>query len=203
MAFTVEDGTGLTNSNSYGAVADFKSFHTDRNVTAVVESTYLDTEIQAALIQATDYVDKRFGKRFKGWKQSRAQALEWPRNDAYDDDGYLFADLPQQLKNAIYEYALLALQLARNLAPVPGLEFSTIDTSTGTASAAASGQLKRKTEKVGPIEDTTEYAVGEDASNSQVSSGNMLATKIPEYPQADMWLEDLLTPFSSRSISRG
>jgi hypothetical protein len=156
MAFTVEDGTQPAGANAYLTVADFKTHHTDRGVTAVAESEFLDTEIQSGIINATDYVDKRFGRRFLGWRRSRSQSLEWPRTDAYDDDDYSLPDIPDQLKKGIAEYALLALQLGRNLAPPPAPDFGIIDPATGEASSTASGQLSRSTEIVGPIEDTKE-----------------------------------------------
>lgn len=202
MAFQVEDGTGLSTANAYITVVEFKAHHTDRNVAAVVESDFLDTEIQAGIINATDYIDKRFGRRFRGWRTSRAQGLEWPRSDAYDDDEYSLPDLPTQLKKATAEYALIALQLARNLAPIPGLPFPVIDPSTGDTSSAGGGQLKRSTDKVGPIEETREYATGQDQNQPMRVTGN-LSQNIPEYPQADLWIEELLKGRGSRELRRG
>ena len=62
MAFTVENGTGIRSANAYITVTEFKSYHSDRGNTLSGGST----DQQRALIQATDYIDKRFGHRFKG-----------------------------------------------------------------------------------------------------------------------------------------
>jgi hypothetical protein len=198
MAFTVEDGSGLADANAYITAQEWQDHHVDRGVATANDGTYGTTEIEAAIVNATDYVEKRFGKRFKGWKRSRAQALEWPRTDAYDDDQHTFDDVPLQLKKGVAEYALLVLQLGRNLAPVPGVSFPIIDPETGETSVQGSGFLTRTTEKVDVIEDTKEFDSG---NRPMTSSGNITTQQIPEYPQADMWIEELLT--NERAVWRG
>lgn len=99
MAFVVEDGTGLTNSNSYAAVADADSYFTDRGNTAWAALT--NDEKQIALIKGTDYLDGTY--RFKGTKSDSAQALQWPRDDVYDDEGNEISGIPEALKKATYE----------------------------------------------------------------------------------------------------
>jgi len=197
MAFIVEDGTGMAEANAYISIEEFKTHFTDRGIDYTLET---DTDIQAWIVNASDYVDKRFGRRFRGWRRSRTQALEWPRTDACDDDDYLFAGVPVQLKKAIAEYASLVKELARNLAPVPGTEFGIIDPSTGTVTTTPSGALTSRTEKVGPIEDSASY---ESAHRPMVSTGNLLTQRIPEYPQADLWIEELIVSTSSKGIVRG
>jgi hypothetical protein len=63
MAFYVEDGTGVKGATSYTTVAYFKAYCADHgiNLTGV-----LDAVIQAALINATSYIDTRWGLRLKG-----------------------------------------------------------------------------------------------------------------------------------------
>lgn len=199
MAFTVEDGTSVVGANSYMTVAQFKEHHADRGVAAAGDGTFTNTEIQAGIVNASDYIDKRFGRRFKGYKRQRTQGLEWPRLDAFDSDGYQIGPLPDELIKATAEYAIIALQLGRNLAPIPGVPFPIVDPSTGETVIAGSGALKRKTEKVGPIEDTTEYDTS--GSNKPMTTTGNLSQNIPEYPQADLWLEELLE--SGRTVSRG
>lgn len=199
MAFLAEDGTGLSNSNSYCNVTEFEDHHLDRKQIAST-TEFADVDIQAALINATDYVDKRFGRRFRGWRRKRTQALEWPRVDAYDDEDFLFSDLPSQLKRATNEYALLALRLARNLAPVPGTGFPVVDPETGAVTDQAAGAVSSKSETVGPIEESTTYTEG---SRIVTSTGNVLTQRIPEYPQADLWIEELIRNVSDRELARG
>lgn len=183
MAFTVEDGTGQSTANAYITVQDFKDHHTDRGVEAASDGTYSDVEIAAHIVKATDYIDKRFGRRFKGRRYTSNQALEWPRSDAWDEDDNLLPLMPLQLTKACAEYALLALTLGTDLAPQPD----------GTA-----GTVEEKSEKVGPIEESTKYA-----KRPMVTTGNVLTESLPQYPQADLWIEALIVSQSVKEIERG
>ena len=147
MAFTVEDGTGLNAANAYLALADFKTHHDDRGSDY---SDFDDTAIEQGIVQATDYIDKRFGRRFRGCKSTYAQGLEWPRVDAYTDEDYTLRDVPVPLEKATAEYALIALRLARDLAPIPQPGFSIVDPVTGEVDEGG-GQVSEKKEVVGPI----------------------------------------------------
>lgn len=64
MAFVVEDGTGIASANAYITVQQFKDYHADRGNTLTGGSG----DQQKAIVKATDYIDKRFGRRFKGTK---------------------------------------------------------------------------------------------------------------------------------------
>lgn len=199
MSFTVLDPDApQADANAYIAVQEFKDHHTDRNVADVVDGLYTDTEIQGAIVQATDFIDKRFGARFRGYRRSRSQSLEWPRLDAFDDGNYLLDPRPQQLARATAEYALLALQLGRDLAPPVAPGFGVLNPATGESTVQASGQLTRNRSKVGPIEDEQEYA--DQAARVRVS-GNPLSPDLPSYPQADMWLTELVE--NRRVLRRG
>ena len=109
MAFLVEPGTGIALSNAYDSVADIDTHHADRGNTAWADFTTPDKEF--AIIRASDYIDKRFGIRFVGLRKIKEQGLEWPRLDAFDQDGFLLSGpdaLPRQLLKACAEYALRA-----------------------------------------------------------------------------------------------
>jgi hypothetical protein len=137
MAFIVEDGTGLANSNSYVSVADADSYFADRGVTTW---TGIDAVKQGALVRATSFIDVTFRQRFTGYRGKRhQQALEWPRIGAYYDngmpqvppDGFFYgigyrlyeyepidpATIPKELKNATCEAALRELAGAGSLTP--------------------------------------------------------------------------------------
>ena len=174
MAFTPEDGTQVVGANAYLTVAAFKAHHTDRGRDY---ATYTDAQIQAAIVKATDYLDKRFGRRFRGLQASTTQGLEWPRNSALDDNGRLITMLPTALLKAAAEYAYVALTLGTELAPV------------GTNVAG-----KVVEEKVGPI--STKYGQG---STPMTTTGNMIEN-LPEYPEADLWVEQLLEDATRRLI---
>ena len=203
MAFIVEDGTRKTDATAYMTVQQWKDHHTDRGIDSATDGTYLDTEIQAGIVQGSQYIDKRFGRRFRGWRSSKTQAMEWPRTDAFDDNDYLLDGMPQQLLKGTAEYSMLALQLGltRNLAPAVAPAFGVLDPATGTVTTDSSGQVTKTKEVIGPLEDTKEFKSAAD-SRPMVSTGN-LTQSIPEYPQADLWIEELTTGFSSRIALRG
>ena len=177
MAFVPEDGTGLSNSNSYVSEAFADSYFTDRGNATWAAALTADKE--TALVRATDYLDKRFGPKFRGFKQSMSQALEWPRIGALDDDDYLLNgvdNIPRQLQKATAEYGLRALSAV--LAPD--------NTNAGIA-------ITKK--KVGPIETVNELS--NPGSPSLVSPNS-----IPEYPEADLWMSELIKTTTSRTTVR-
>ena len=92
---TVEDGTGLTTSNSYATVVEANTYHVD-----VLNSTAWDASAdpEAALIMATRLLDEKV--KWRGSRNSRAQALRWPRSYVYANNA-----IPQWLKNATAELA--------------------------------------------------------------------------------------------------
>lgn len=205
MAFVVEDGSGLSDANSYITVQEFTDFHTDRGTFA--SGDFSTTEIQQGAVNATDYLEKRFGRNFRGYRQSQSQSLEWPRIDAADNDDNLMNgpdEIPRNLKKGCSEYALLALQLARNLAPPPVQEFATIDPEAGTTDSTGAGRLTKTSAKVGPIEESNSYDSSESASSrAPTVKMSSIVGSIPEYPQADLWIEELLKDVTSRRLVRG
>jgi hypothetical protein len=103
----VEDGTGLTAANSYVSLSDCNTYHSDRGNTSW---TGEDADKEAALIRSTQYLDHHYRSQFIGYRYSEEQALEWPRYDAEDDNGYYVdMEIPHELKHAICELALRAL----------------------------------------------------------------------------------------------
>ncbi len=203
MAFVVEDGTGLSNSNAYISVADADTHHADRGHTDWAAA--LDANKELAIVRATDYIDQRFGLKFVGDKGSSAQALEWPRIGAYDVDGYLFDPLPPQLLKAVSEYALISLRQG-DLGPNPQLPVPDSDPADGTTTNGPVPKGEITKEVVGPLE--TEWqplsaARGNGGANRAAQSTLVSDFFIPEYPVADLWIEALLKNPSSRTLVRG
>lgn len=190
MAFTVEDGDGLSTANAYITEQEYRDHHTDRGIDVTLQ---VQADVETAIVRATDYVDKRFGRRFRGDRLNSTQGLEWPRSDAYTDEDYLINDVPIPMKKAISEYTLLSIQLARNLAPLPAPDFGILDPETGLITNDSSGKIIEKAEEVGPIKERTKYA-----DNSQYTQH-----QIPPYPQADLWLEEILKSSSGGMVVRG
>lgn len=142
MALVLEDGTGLTNSNSYASVTAFKTYHTDRGNDYTGKT---DPQIEYALIKATDYVDSRFGLIYKGQRKTDTQALAWPRDYAYTQLGNPITGLPINLVKGVIEYALAYLSGELFISP-------TVD-ATGMPIIGV-------TKKVGPIETSTQFQPG-------------------------------------------
>jgi hypothetical protein len=136
MAFVVEDGTGLANSNALIDVAFADAYWTDRGGNTVWTASS-EPQKQAAIVQATDYICGRF--RFKGTKYKEEQALEWPRVYCDSED----PQMPTNMKKAVAEYAMRART-------APLLADPTVDATGGTVIS--------KKEKVGPLEEETRYS---------------------------------------------
>jgi hypothetical protein len=139
MAFVLEDGTGLTNSNAYISLVEYRAYWLDRGVD---EGDVDDDELRAAIVKATMYVDTAF--KFRGQIKSSTQALQFPRAYLYDELGLAIEGLPTRLKNGVAEYAKRARTV--DLWNVPE-----VDTT---------GLVTSKREKVGPIETEFQYQAG-------------------------------------------
>ncbi len=187
MAFTLEDGSGVAGSNAYVSTAFVDTYATDRGFTAW---TGADSVKQSAIILATDHVDRRFGSRFKGYKSTSGQGLQWPRTDAWDDNDYSLLEVPSQLQNAIAEYAIRALLYgvltpdAPPINPRQSLQAGATLPTVGTGS----GEVILARKKVGPLEVESRY--------TKNSSG-----KLDSYPAADLLLVPILTG-AKRTIIR-
>jgi len=108
--------------------------------------------------------------------------MEYPRIDAWDEDNYALPEMPGQLLKATVEYAWIATQQTTGLAPIP---------------AASSGIVQELTERVGPISTTMKFA-----DRPMTSTGN-LTESLNEYPEADLWMEELIESPATRRIVRG
>lgn len=104
MALIVEDGTGLSDAESYLSVNQASAYHRLRGNAAWEE---LDFEVQEqALRQASAYIDSV--KRYKASRLRPAQALEFPRTGLFDWSGYEVQGVPKRVKDACAELALRA-----------------------------------------------------------------------------------------------
>lgn len=103
MAFVVEDGTGLTNSNSYVSVDFANEYFTDINYQPDWFTRSTD-ERQRSLMNATQYLDIQY--HYKGRKSKIDQSLAFPRTDAFDKDGYEISGVPTVIKKSTCELAV-------------------------------------------------------------------------------------------------
>lgn len=108
MAFVAEDGTGKSDANSLCSVADADAYFA--NVSNAAWAALLTADKEAALVQATRYVELVYGDRFLNRRNSLEQALTWPRCYMKDRDGFAIGSdvVPQSVKDAVCELALLA-----------------------------------------------------------------------------------------------
>lgn len=115
MALIVEDGSGLTNAESYASVAEFKDY---ADKVGHDYTGYTDTKIEQALRRATTWLDARYARSFKGEQTKTDQALQWPRTGVWYR---LFSvgafTIPDKLKNALCEAAWRELVTPQSLSP--------------------------------------------------------------------------------------
>lgn len=173
MAFVVEDGNGLANSNSYESVADFDAYCNARGME--ISSQYNDTDKQRALIRGSEYIDLGPGMKFLGRRLLVTQAMKFPRACLPDPEfcGTYITGIPLKLTYALSEYAY------RELLDPGGLMPDLLVDDTGL-------QVQTSYEKVGPIEERKIYL------------GSSPKTIRP-YPKADAWLADFVSPGQARS----
>lgn len=210
---TIVADAGASNANAYADLSFVDTYHDDRGNTAW--ATFAQADRESAIIRATDYIDKRFGKRFRGYRNAKSQSLEWPRYDAFDDDGYLLSgvdEIPRNLMKAMAEYALRALAYMV-LAPDPPLPIPEQDMTDPTFTRETdviTGEVTRKRDKVGPLEEERWYetraqviqrSLGAGARSVQSSLLNDF--NIPEYPEADLWIEELIRSSMVIRLRRG
>lgn len=163
MAFVVQDPDApASDANAYITVQEFKDYHTDRgNV-----YTASDTEIEQAIVRATDYMDTRW--TFAGTREDADQSTECPRSGVYDQTtGWEVYGYPDELKEACAEYALTAL--GSSLYP----SAPNVDTS--------GKNVKRYRRKADVVEREVEFfAAGSKISwlKHPLADGKMKATKL-------------------------
>lgn len=188
MALIVQNDDGdEAGANGYIDATYFRAYHDDRlNDYATFD---VDATINAAIIRATDYMDRRF--RFVGIRAnaSTTQTTMWPRMQ--DTDGTLIVDpdgndiegLPTALKQACAEYALRALSAAL-IVDVP---------------PPVGGRLVlQETKTLGPMSKSTTFAL----KGALGSSTSTSVAVIPAYPLADDLLKRGGLVDSSRGVFR-
>lgn len=202
MAFIVEDGTGQADANAYIDATYFDTYHGDRGRDVGQLSA---TQKQQVIVKATDYVEKRFRRRFIGFRQFKHQALHFPALNAFDQDGYLYSGetvIPPSLQKGVAEYAWIIWNLVgKELLPTPATQYATQDNTGAVTSGTAQVTFQKK--QVGPIGTSTGYAdFHSQKSTAAIPSSVVDALYIPPYPAADLWIEDLLKSSTSVRLRR-
>lgn len=103
----------------------------------------------AALVTATEYLDARYARLWKGYRATETQVLDWPRTGVYDRSFYSVSSttVPQAIKDCI---SILAVKVLGGTDLMP-------DVAAGDVSSFA---ITGKEEQVGPIRESTTYAEG-------------------------------------------
>lgn len=170
MTLIVEDGTGLTNANSYISVAGADAYVAERIIgsTKTTWDAASTSSKESALIRATDYLDENYRSRWKGYRGSQDQALDWPRYSVVDGDGYLVASdaVPGQLSSALVEIAVTVVA----------------DTESMTPEATTAGSVRRERIRAGSVESETEYSSPEPT----------ILSAAQRYPKVHRMLGDLI-----------
>jgi hypothetical protein len=164
---------GGANADSYATTAEFKSYAD--SIGFLYTSVYSDAVIEIAMRKATQYLDRAYRGKWKGFRTDRDQALAWPRSSSQDlpvnyltpsfttgvidEDGYEIPSntIPKQVKQAEYEATILSLQGSDLLPNYP----------RGNA-------VKRKKVKAGPVESETEYMDGASARDRYLTIEGLL-----------------------------
>ena len=157
MALIVETGAGLADAESYCSVSAADTHHAARGITNW--ATLSTEEKEQALRRATDYMGQVYRTRWRGWRTTATQALDWPRYDVpkYDTAlGNLPAYYPQDAVPAEVVKACAELALRG---------------AAGELDADMGQQITEQT--VGPI--TTKYAAGSTSRKRYVAVDMLLS----------------------------
>ncbi len=157
MSLVIEDGTGVSNAQSYLDVIGFKSYCTARGIPY---SSYADPAIEYGLINGTEYIDIRWGARLKGDLQfPDTQSLLFPRLYIYDEQGRYLTGIPERLKRATAEYALISL--TQELMP------NYLDQDSDKI-------LIEETKDIGPIKKTQKFQLGRNSGSTSFNKADSL-----------------------------
>lgn len=80
MTLIVEDGTGLTTSESYISVDNAKLYVNQFYGASHSFLSSSDTQIEQYLRRASQWMEGKYENRWKGYRTDEAQSLAWPRN---------------------------------------------------------------------------------------------------------------------------
>ena len=107
MPLVIEDGSGLSNAESYVSVADADTYVTAYKGANTLWDAATEGAKEVAARQSTQYVDGT--SNWKGEIESSTQALDWPRNYVYDEIGTAIDGLPVNVANATAEGMFLII----------------------------------------------------------------------------------------------
>lgn len=106
-------------------------------------SLQVPTSVEASIRKATQYIEATYGQRFYGVRKTDAQALSWPRTDAYNDDDVRIdeASVPRAVAEATCEVALTVVKgglVLTDVQPDSGASLTSESVSVGGLSVSQS-----------------------------------------------------------------
>src|SRR5689334_24452499 len=105
MPLIVEDGTGVSNADSYVSRIEADAYHAARGND--VWATLSEDKRDQLLRRAADYITHIFGRGFLGQRAYAGQALAWPRRDIRNRNLLTLA-VPREVREAKAALALIA-----------------------------------------------------------------------------------------------
>lgn len=127
----IEDGSGLSDADSYAGVQVADSYHGARGNEAWIAAT--SDQRNAALVRACDYLERGYGRLWPGARISTTQRLSFPR---YGIDTLGSSEIPSWLVEAQCEAALLEIL-------DPGI-LSCTPSEGGSLSQEREGEVERR-----------------------------------------------------------
>ena len=173
---------------SYADYVDANIYLTARGRENWINTTDINKRNQA-LVNATDYMDRRWSERLVSKKSSLDQLTEWPRKDY---------GTPEDIIIACMEYANYALD-----GPLFA-EFNDAGRShTQSEQAQTTGTVRRTKRRAGPVEIETEYddTTG-STTNTVVSATASVEDSAGRYPLADTLMHKYLKERATKRAIR-
>jgi len=104
MALIVEDGSGVTDADSYVTLAYADAYILAMGYTTPDWSALTDAQKESCILRAMSFIE---ALNYKGTKADQDYSLEWPRVGVIDRNGYALDNdfIPEQLKKALVECA--------------------------------------------------------------------------------------------------
>jgi hypothetical protein len=152
----VEDGTGLSNADSYISTADAATYLT--NFGSGDAWSEIDPDTQEILLRkSTRDLDVLYGQSYASTLLSTSQSLLWPRESFTDTNGRTVSAIPKEIGYAVAELALI----------------NSVSDVTGPGDKSGMVKLER-TEIVNAVKSWTEYFAPSATNELAVRKINLL-----------------------------
>ena len=158
--FIIEDGSGKSDANALISINEADQI-TENYGNSSDWSGALQAIKENAIRETTRYLCVYY--QWKGWRVYTTQALQWPRQWCYDDEGnYVDIDvIPEKIKEAC---AYLALKVVEGKILLEDFENA--------------AKVKRTKDVIGPLTEEIEYVIGEEPGTDWQVADQLVAPYI-------------------------